>query len=233
MLLSDIIEYLGYSELYNLHVSKDDDGVIKSVDYPRLISIINMGMIDLHKKFPILYKQVNVQLYEHISTYILDNWYAVQNTTSSATYKYIMDSVSKPFNNDIIKVNRVINEGCCEYPLNDTDNPFSLFTPTYNTIQITYPLKENIIGVEYQAYPEKIPVNTIDTANYYIEFPEYLLEALNAYVAAKYYANLGQDKPEYTQYFQKYELECSRITNLGLVNLDQSQNLRLENNGWV
>lgn len=233
MLLSELVEYLTYGELSNLYVSGTEEKGIRHKDLPKIISNINLGMIDLHKRFPVLYKQVNIQMHEHISDYVLDSYYAETNTESGAAYKYIKDSVNNPFSNDVIRIINVVNEDDCKYPLNTQNNPYSLFTPSYNIVQVPYPLDENIIAVEYQAYPAKIPTNTTDTENFYIEFPEVMLEALIAFVNYKIYTGTGNDKPEAIGYYQKYEAECLRLASLGIFNSDIYENLRLESNQWV
>lgn len=233
MLLSEIFESISYGELANLYAGTAADGEIAEKHYPKILANINLGLVELHKRFPILLKQVNIQLYEHISTYVLDKKYAQSNTSSTVTYKYIMDSSYFPFNNDVIRITRVANEDCCYYPLNTESDPLSLFTPAYNTVQIPYPIKENAIAVEYQAYPARIPLNTTDIENYEVEFPEFLLEPLLTFINYKMFTNVGMDKPEAPNYMQKFELECRRISDLGVFNLDHDLNLKLECRGWV
>jgi hypothetical protein len=233
MLLSEIFEYISHGELANLVFTGKDEGTIRERDYAKIISNINLGLIALHKRFPILYKQVQVQMYGHITQYMLHSDYAISNTASTKPYKYIIDGIYNSFKDDIIKVDRIVNEGCCEYPLNDDTNPLSLFTPSYNVIQVPYPIEESAFSVEYQAYPSKIPTSVTEPETVEVELPEFLLEPLISFINYKMYTRTGLEKPEAVNFLQKYEVECKLIETSGLFNKDNSSNLRLESNQWV
>jgi len=232
MRLSELFEYIPHGELANLYSSGKDMGILNERHYPKLIANINLALVELHKRFPVLLKQINIQLMEHLSMYVLDSKYALTNT-SSTVVKYIMDSTYYPFKNDVVRILSVLNEDCCEYPLNINTNPLSLFTPTYNTLQVPYPINENTIAVEYQAYPAKIPVSTVDLESVDVEIPEFLLEPLMTYLAYKHYSTVGLEKPETLNYLQKFEADCNRINNLGLFDINPHENLKLEINQWV
>lgn len=234
MQLSEIFEYLMYGELANLVFSSIEEGEIKEKDRARLISNINLGLIDLHKRFPISYKALGIELFEHIGEYVLDRKYSYTMKDPSVRYHYIMDNPQEPFNNDLIKINRVLTEdGEEEYPLNAEDNNLSLFTPSYNILQVPYPIYENILMLEYQAYPAKIPLNVPDPSDYYVALPEVFLEPLISFINFKLYTGVGVEKPEAPNYLQRYDIECKRIADLGLFNQDVRANLKLEDNQWV
>ncbi len=240
MLLSELIEYITYSETGNLFLSGEEEGKIRSKHYPKVISNINMALIEMHKRFPVLVKDVTIQQYEHITDYKLHDDYAVTNTTSTETYKYIIDSASEPFNNDVLKIERVMPEQVDEdrtiteeYPLNMVDDDLSYFTPSHNILQIPYPVNDNAVFVEYRAYPKKIPVLTSDLTSIDIELPHMLLEPLLNFMNYKLYTGVGMDKPESPNYLQKYERECIKIDQLGVYNRDAALNLKLETREWV
>ena len=236
------MEFITYSETGNLFLSGEEEGKIRSKHYPKIISNINMALIELHKRFPVSVKVLTVQQYTHISNYILTRDYAWSNTASTQTYKYIIDSVTSPYNNDLLKIERVHAEECedsCgqndfrEFPLNDENEPWSLFTPSYNILQIPFPIAENAVFVEYRAYPEKIPVNTTDIESVEVNFPEILLEPLLCYMNYKLYTAVGTEKQESGLYMQRYEVECQKIDQLGVYNRDTMLNLKLETREWV
>jgi len=232
MQLSEILEYLMYGELANLAIGSDEEGHIREKDIPKVISNINLAMIDIYKRYPVLVKLINIQMYEHISMYQLHSKYAARNFNSVEPYKYLIDSVFYPFNDDVIKILGVVNEGGTPYPLNVENDELSVFTPAYNIIQVPYPINENKIQVEYQAYPAKIPSDTTDLT-LEVNLPEFLLEPLISYVNYKLLTRVGVDKPESINYLKKYELEMNRINDLGVFNSDSRINLKLELNQWA
>jgi hypothetical protein len=233
MQLSEILEYLMYGDLANLAIGSDEEGRIREKDLPKVISNINLGLIDLHKRFPILSKAVGIELYEHISDYILDKKYSYTLKNPEVRYHYLMDNHTEPFNNDVIKIERVFTEEYHEFPLNVENDSLSLYTPSYNRIQVPYPIQENVLLVEYRAYPARIEPTIADPSSVYVELPEALLECLVAYVSDKLYSRVGKERPEANLYLQKYELECNRIDSLGVFNTTHRGNLKLEINQWV
>lgn len=55
---------------------------IRAKDYPKVITQINLGLTDLHSRFPLREGQVTIQMYEHISQYYLRRQFAQTNQDS-------------------------------------------------------------------------------------------------------------------------------------------------------
>jgi len=238
MLLSDVFEILTYGELAQLHLGGggEDEVGIDPVNYPKIIRNVNMGLIELHKRFPIKQNEVNIQLYSHITDYILHSDYAESNTASTKPYKYIMDATMlEPFDDDILLIRHVYDEVGDEFSLNDLNDTTSLYTPQHNILQVPYPDNENTLAVIYRAGPKKINhVGFSEPENTELELPDQYLEALTAYVAYRLFAsvNLGEGNAEANSYYAKFETAVAVIKDVGLYIADTNQNTKFGDGEW-
>ena len=186
MKLSELFELLQYGELANLPVSGGIDDVkgIRVQDYPVLISHINLALTDLHTKFNLKEREVAVQQYEAITQYQLDAKFAVTNTGSTEPVKYILDSESNPFTDDILRINSIFDEAGCELPINNENQTTSLFLNGYKTLQVPFPADDNTIFVMYRANHTKL-VSSIPDLDAEVEIPAFCVEAVLSYVASR------------------------------------------------
>ena len=230
MLVSEFKEYLAYGELSQLNVG---NLLIDTEHYPRMISSINLGLMELYKRFPVNLKEVNIQLYDEITEYVLHSSHAITNMPIGGDPKnfYVMDSIYYPFKDDFIKIESVFNENGEELPVNDENMRYSVFTTGHNVINHPYPDNENIILVQYRASAIKLSSDADDTSD--IDIPLQFTEALVNYVAYRMFAAINMNSAEAVNYYAKFEASCALLNNYGLWHKDTRTNMKLENAGWV
>lgn len=236
MKLQEIFDQLSYGELGDLDVGNKHNGGIAVEDYSKIVPHINMALTALYKRFTLAYDEVYVQQYDHISTYILDNKYAVTNTGSTEPIKYIDDTPYKPFNGDLlIKIDQVFNELGQELYTNDSNTHSSVYTPTYNSIQVAHPVSTNAMRIIYTKSHDRILVEGLNPATTNVDIPVSYLDPLLAFVASRVFASMGgvENQNQSNNYMQKYEMVCQEIERLNLTQKDNTSNIRLEINGWV
>jgi len=247
MFLNELFDQLTYGELSQLEYGGVDDEGITQKDYKRIIPHINLALTELHKRFLIREEEVTIRCYDHIETYVLDSKYAATNKTSTEKYKYIHDSIFEPFIDNVLRIEKVFNEDGQELFLNETDpyiiktergmvshRAWSVSTPNYRTIQLSYPMVENALVVEYRANHESIKVDGLIPATEEIKIPLYLIEPFLLYIASRVYSSLGGDSAqEGMAYMAKFEASCKKIEELNLVNKENAVNQKLEAAGWV
>jgi len=233
MLLSELFEQLSHGELSNLSIGNSNGSGILPKDYPSIIAHINLGLTALHKIFPLKMVEAIIQEYNQINIYFLDKKYAV-NGGSSEPIKYLIDTTTNPFINNIFKVERVYNELGKEIPLNNSNDLTSIFTPTYNSIQIPNPVNTNTISVICRANHNIINPITVNPSIEEIKIPASLLEPLLFYVASRAYASVPMidGVNQSAGYLNKFEASIQRVKNLDLVNDAQRTNQKLWNNRW-
>lgn len=242
MKLSTIFTQLTHGELSQLDIGGADGVGIQSCDYTKIVAHVNLGLVELYKRFFLKEAEVVIQQYDHIQTYYLEGKYA-ETSGSDEPIKYIVDSVYQPFKDDVLKIEQVFNElgiplienqdGCMScLPGQGALHP--IYTPSYNSIQVPQPEKENQMIVTYRASHEEILVPGLDPKTTEVHLPPGLLEALVLYVGARVYAGMNADQnAEGNNYYAKFEASCKTYTNLGLQKRDDHTNTKLDCAGWV
>ena len=230
MLLSELKEYLAYGELSQLHpgaLFTDDDQVAK------LISHVNLGLIELYKRFPMKTSEVVIQLAQHITEYTIHSSKAESNMplNGNPVYYYVKDSVYYPYRDDLLSIVEVFNEDGMEIPLNDKNMRYSLFTTGHNVIQHPYPENENVITVVYKCIAPKLALDSPGETE--VDIPAQFIEPMLNYITYRMFAAINMNSPEATNYYAKFEASCALINNLGLSHRPSNTNMRLENSGWV
>jgi len=234
MKLSEIFEYLSYGELSQLAIGSADDGGIQARDYPKVISYVNLAMIEIYKRFSLREKQVLITLDDSITEYILNDDYAVSNVDSVEPIKYITDTISSPFTNDVLMIVRIVDADGDEFPLNSIDDELSLFTPNPTTVSMSYPEDETTMTITYRAYPDKIALTTATPETIEVALPEQLLEALLSYVAHRAYSSMNNSEAtEGTTYYSKFLAAIRTVKETGGILKTYTDNSRLDDNGWA
>ena len=237
MTLDEIFDQLSFGELSQIRPGGffTAGEVVPDEDQRQVITHLNLALTELHKRFWLSSKELNVQLYPHISTYTLDKRYAVQNKLSTYMPKYIIDSMYQPFNNDLLKIEMVFNEcGEC-VPLNDRTNPNSLYTPQWNSIQVPMPYEGAAILVQYRADHEKIEWEPmLDPTKVQVDIPMGLMEPLCLFIGHRAYRALNSDGgQENMNYYQQFEAACQKAIDMGLQVTANTTNMKLDHYGWV
>lgn len=219
MRIQELFRLLSYGELSNLDLSGEGSGTIKKERHPQLISYVNDALLKIYSRFPLLQKDLIIELQSHISMYPLRLEYA-ESVGSSVKYPFIKDRVGNEFTEDVIKIIEVHSSCGHEYALNDKGNPHSLFTPQPDVLQVPYPKAGLALGIQYQARHPKL----IDTGSKVlaqnIELPFFLESALQNYVGHKVYGHMnGAENTVKSQEFMvNYERICVDIEQRDLVN---------------
>lgn len=234
MFLSDIFTALETGELSQIFLGDRENGGIEPCDYPKVVSYINLGLTSLYKRFPLKIGDVVIRLHDEIQTYYLDPKYAVMNVDSTERIKYIHDSEFELFKGGVNKIEEVFNELGETLFLNDMTEYWSVFTPTYNSIQVPWPDKANQLTVQYRADHDNILLPGLDPETEEVHLPYAYLEALLNFVGARAYTAMNADQDsEGNNYATKYEQSCALITDLNLMNSDNTTNTKLDRAGWV
>ncbi len=235
MLLSDIFMYLAYGELSQMAIGTNNRGGIDESDYPTLISHINLGLTNLHSRLPLKQSQVIIAQQSDRVLYPLTSIYAI-NSTSVENNKFILDSATEPFTNNVLKIEEVYTESNILLPLNDSAKADSLFTPSFNTLQVPTPESNKVLAVLYRANHAQLPAKRgVDISAIELDIPAVLIEPLLTFVVGRVAAagNNQTSIQEAAAYQQKYELQVQQIIQSGALSVDRPSNLRMRSNGWV
>lgn len=236
--LQQVFDDLTYGYLSNTSVAEIEPDEFESEPDPRnyaqLTSYVNQGMLELYKRFFLSSKEIDIQQYEQITTYLLDSKYAQSNVASLEPVKFIMDSLDDPFQDDILKIEEVYDEDGNRLPLNKQDEELSIFTPNYKSIQIHSPNENNMVSVQYRASHPWIEYDIImDPEVIELMLPLSLYDALLQYVAYKHLIKTGLDSSQAAQYYSMFEASCKVVEDHGLeVQTDTTSDAKFVTRGW-
>lgn len=234
MLLEELFNQLRYGELSHIKIGGKSAGEIKIERYPEMVTHFNQGLTRLHSRFLIREDELLLQEYEAISLYKLRPEFAV-NSGSAEPVKYIIDTVSSPFLNNVLQVERAYNEIGEELPINDDTRLYSIYTPKYDVVQLTAPVDTNITTLIYRGNHPRLSATALDPTTQNIDIPEVLSEALLNFVAHRILAPLGGNEfgNASHEYLAKYEENCQQVEMYGLLNKDSTPSTKAEILGWV
>lgn len=227
MKVSDALQELCYGELNTHRLA--DSGAISPENYSRMIHHLNMGLLAMYTRFPLLVKELTLQQKSWITVYKLKKEHAV--TDPSDEVKYIIDSRFDPFIGDLIRVEEVSDEVGDVVELNSTDHDKVALTPSMDTLEIPNPTDTNVLFVTYRAkHPQLVSVDSE------ILLPQHLLGALYAYTGMRVYAG-GTSQEQLTKGTElesKYERICQKMELDGMVNTDVLVlNMKPYERGWI
>lgn len=227
MVLKDIITDLQFGEL-NSHGMFFTQ--LSSNNRERLVNSINMGLLALYTRFPLLTKELTLMQFSFITDYHLTIDHA-KTYSGSSSIKYIIDSEEYPFLGDVIRVESVYDEIGDQLLLNNTTECKVALTPAMDTIEIPNPTDTNCLFVIYRAKHPSVKED-YDT----ILLPEHFKPALLAYVAHRIYSSsTAQDQIALASaMMQKFEVLCTQFVEVGVANRDDGEfNCQFNKGGWV
>lgn len=236
MKLQDIFDQLTYGELSQVSVGGNEENYgIHPENYERIVPHVNMGLSDLHKRFPLKTASAVIQQHKEISTYFLDLKYAVSNTTSTEPVKYLIDTASKPFEENIIRIEEIVDEAGCSISMNDPNDSNSIMMPSYNSLVIPFPSDDVAVNVKYRANHKKIMGAYLSPSTEEVELPLAYLQPLCMFIAGRIMAGRPSldGVNEGASMIARYEQECFRLNQLNILHKSNPANERIMTGGWV
>jgi hypothetical protein len=229
MLVSELFSRLSYGELSNLSMSNEGAGTIVDAKQPKVIGYLNEALLRLHGRFMLKMNDVLITPLADETFYKLDSTFSV---LGAEEFPYIVDTLVKPFTNDVIRVLEVYDVNGVRIPLNDVENLYSVFTPQPTVLQIPYPIEDAPISVLYQAWHPAV-TNSPTTV---IDIPLTLEKALTAYIAHLVFSHMnGQENAmKAKEHLNTYESVCVEVEAKDLVSTSSSStNTKFDQRGFV
>lgn len=236
MNVTQLLQRLSYGPLSNLSMSNDGDGTIVDAKHPALIGHANEGLLKLYSKFNLKEAELVLEQMATVTGYRLHSKYSLENAAANPTLPhYIIDSALRPFTDDLIKVLAVYQTGGAQVPLNDDNHSKSLFTPTFDLLQVPDPEDGAPLYLIYQAKHAILAGSGAGYLDAIIELPEVLEEALVAYVAHKvyFYMNGVENTAKSGNFLALYTNMCNEAVEQDLVSTSlSSTNSKFDGRGF-
>ena len=236
--LERLFQNMAYGELSNIAIGNSTLGSISPADYGLMLSHVQLGLSALHQRFLVRTGRVNIQQYEAVEKYYLLYKYAKSNSASLETYKYILDSTSDIFCENVFKIEQVFDEYGVEYKINDSSVDFPISTPEYNSMYFPESTLDPIWTILYRTdYPTIELTNDFNPANVTLNIPTFLHEPLQCYVTGRIMTgqshSIFEGVAEGDKYMARYEQLCQALEYQNL-DIDVNETFdHIQANGWV
>lgn len=147
MKLKELFQNLALGELAGSPFVELNGYELDETKLPRVIHAINQALTYIHTNFHLKQKQVVIQLNEAQGLYYLDSDYAISNHTSPYQ-KYILDTESDKFTDDVLQVLGV-------YGIDGTAFPLMIVTLLVQSLPL------NIIVFKYLMTLDVCPIDNL------------------------------------------------------------------------
>lgn len=207
MTVQEFLTVVRYSEVNNLAV-KDD--------YEALIAFLNLGLIEIYTRFPIKVEEHIIELFENTTEYQLPDNFMV----ALSAYGEVPDFSPKT----VVPIT-----------INEESDPYSIFFPDWDTVQIPAVANGSFVSIIYIAKPETV-VNTAEGLAAKLELPVPLIDALASYIGYRAHLGVrGDGQAENNAHWQRFERNCVKARELGVAYPADSMSMetRLLTRGFV
>lgn len=197
-----------YSELHGVAI-KDDINVITA--------FINLGMLELHKRFPI-------RVEEHIISLIDGEIYYEMPTD----FMYALEAFGE--------VPEDSTETTLKIPINDEDCIYSIFFNDWNTVQVPSVITGAHIAVTYVTKPTPITAEEAEDGTTDLDLPDTLIDCLLSYVGYRAHLGVKSDaQSENNAHWARFERSCKKARELGVAFPMDSMSMsgRISDRGFV
>lgn len=245
MVLQDIFDAMSFGEFSQISLGGQDSGVINEHNWNILIPHINLGLTDLHKRFYIREGRVKLNLLPQKTMYRLHSNHALTNRNNRYE-KYILDSKEAPYQDDLLKIEKVLAKGT-ELHLNDLGDKWSVITLGVDLLKLPDELitekqhpdywNTKELEIIYRANHPKIsiPLGFFNPSREEVQLPEAFLNALVLFVASRVFFPIGLQNEQRisTNYAAKYEAECLSLIHQGVDLNRMETHYKFSDNGWI
>lgn len=208
MIITDVVNLAKYSELAGVS-AKDNNAIITA--------FMNLGMLELHKRFPIKVKEHVVDLVGGTAYYEMP-----------ADFMYSLEAFGE--------AGKDVTEKSVPVAINDSDVENSIFFTDWNTIQVPSAVTGSYIALIYVAKPATITVTQIADATTVLDLPDTLIDALLSYIGYKGHMGVKSDaNSENNAHWARFERICAKARELGVAFPSDSMSMtgRVSDRGFV
>jgi len=186
MKVQEVVDIARYSELANVAV-KDNTAAI--------LSFLNLGMIELYTRFPIKTEEHIIDLRENTTMYEMP-----------ANFMYALSAYGEVPEDAADLVRPVA--------INEEDDPYSIFFPDWNTVQVPAVANGSYISIIYVAKPVTYTAEDMDVE---IELPNTLVDALVSYIGYRAHMGIrGDAQSDNNAHWLRFDRSCKKARELGV-----------------
>lgn len=198
MIIKHVVTLAKYSELAGVAVKNDIDAIV---------AFMNLGMIELYKRF-------NIKVEEHVINLSEDSVYYEM----PSNFMYAIEAYGETDRSEDNAQNPI--------GINDEDDPSSIFFTDWNTVQVPFSVSGGYISINYAAKPENITSEQAEDGVSELQLPDVLMECLLSYIGFRGYLGVKSDaQSENNAHWARFERSCKKVIELGLANPADSMSM--------
>ena len=217
MTANEVIALARVGELSKLSIAIKDDNTV-------LLGFINLGLVELYKRFPLKNDEAIVTLRDGKTIYKLDG--TDTDVSMGEPFMYLLGAYEEGTDNDF-------SASALSLPINEEDNIYSINSISYNSIQIPLVTTGAYISLIYAAKPTKVTTLTLDEE---LDLPDQMIEALLHYIGYRAHGAMDANiQTESNTHYMRFEASCNKLKELGvgIAPDDVSMNSRISMKGFV
>lgn len=238
--MREVIDMLTDCELAQLVYVDSDSKTLNMRTLPGLIRTLNLGVLEMHKRFLLKTGTAEVLLDKERHRYYLRPAHRVGAKGDSPKYLISSDLLGP---RSLLKVEQIFDQEGREYSLN-TDPFYGLMTPAPDILEVSDHIllnsRANKLTVKFRMAPRaEILCDDLeeeDIENLKVDIPYTHLQALIWFVASRSHASKGFQEntaSEFISYGNKFEAECAALDALNYRVDQQGGTDRLMRQGWA
>jgi len=207
MTVQEVINLAKAGELKQLSI-KEDNNV--------LLGFVNMGILELYKRFPLEEAEAILWLTRGKTEYKLDG---------------TDEDVHMDANKKVLMITKAFDEQGDSVAINDPDykNILGINTPTYNTVEVPYIEEDEYMSIMYRVTPKFLTSVAEE-----VPIPPQLLEALLNYIGYRGHGSVnGELKTENQSHYIRFDNSCKRVVLEGLIQPELIPSNKFEARGFV
>jgi len=219
MKLKFILDQARGGELKGLSANDKTDEVI--------VGYINLALVAIYSRF-------QLKTEEAIVTLQTDPVRTIYTLGPSDTAVKV-NGLAMP-ENDVMSILEGYNEDGSVINFNDESDPYSVFTISYDKIQIPLINENTYVSFVYRKNPTMVVYSATNgvTNDVDVEIPVQLLEPMLHYIGYRAHGALdGNINTENNTHYMRFEKACQRASELGVLTADDVIQTSVQARGWV
>lgn len=214
MTVQNAIDLAASTKLKNIAVAKDTAAVL---------GYLNLGITELYKRFPLRVDEAIITLRDNKTEYKVDGTDPDVSMPANSQFMWLVSAYQEVEDTETTKFDTVL------MPVNEEDNPMSLQTVAWNTVQIPLSRTGAHVSLIYVAAPAYYTVNNLTEQ---LPLPPQMVEPLLEYIAYQAKSSIGTIQDTALAY-QEFEASCSRVEMRGMITSDDLEMLGRDLKGFV
>ena len=188
----------------------------------KVVSYINLALIALYNRFQLATEEAIITLRPDIPK----NVYTLNSTDADVRV------AGQPMTDDeFMSIIAAYEDNGAEIPVNDDANPYSIFTVSYNQVQVPLLVDNGYISIVYRKNP-KLVTSTVGTTD--VPLPMQFLEPLLHYVGYRAHGAVdGNVNAENNTHYTRYITSCNILESAGVLTADDTISAPIRTKGYV